>query len=98
LQWNAGVSVSYLAATNALVYSPSYGGIYYRDNGAINKLYFNIGTGLSFRLKGKSGMEWALGPEILFGTRKLVNNQYDAKQYSLFSGINTKIFFPKKKK
>jgi hypothetical protein len=97
IQWNVGVSFSYLVATNALVYSSSYGGIYYQDKDAVNKAHFNIGTGLSFRLKGKKGMEWVLGPELSFDTRKLVNNGYDKKQYLLFGGINTKLFFPKKK-
>lgn len=98
LQWDAEASVGYLFATNALVYSSSYGGIYYRDKQAINKVHFGIGTGISIRLAGKKGMEWVFGPELSFDTRKLVNDGYDIKQYLLYGGIHTRLLFPQKKK
>ncbi|MDP4265225.1 MAG: outer membrane beta-barrel protein [Bacteroidota bacterium] len=98
LQWDIGVSFDYLLATNALVYSQSYGGIYYHDKKAFNKTHFNIGTGLSFRFKGKKETEWVLGPEISFDTRSLLDNAQDPKQYLLYGGIHTTVLFPKKKK
>jgi hypothetical protein len=97
LQWNAGVSFNYLLATNTLLYSPSYGGIYYQNKDAINRMHFNISTGLSVRLKGKKGMEWVLGPEMYFDTRRLIKDTRYTRQYLLFSGINAKLFFNKKK-
>lgn len=97
LQWNMGVSVSYLVATNALVYDTGLGGIYYNNKDAFNKMHFNVGTGLSLRLKAKNKMEWVLGPEISFDLSKLMINTDDKKQYLLFGGIHTKLFFPKKK-
>jgi hypothetical protein len=98
VQWNGGLSFSFLIASNGLVYDTAYNGIYYRNKNAFNKTHFNLSTGLSFRLKNKNGMEWVLGPEISFDMSKLINNPFDKKQYLLFGGINTKLFFTKKKK
>ncbi|TMI75603.1 MAG: PorT family protein [Bacteroidetes bacterium] len=96
LQLNFEASLSYLLSTNALVYSSSNGGIYYRDEDAFNKMQFAIGTGLSYRFKTKKGTEWVVGPQLSFNTSSLLAN--DHKQYLWFGGLNTQLFFPKKKK
>jgi hypothetical protein len=97
IEWNAGLSLNYLLSTNALVFNSSYGGIYYQDKNAINKMHINIGTGISFRFQSKNGMEWAIGPEVYFDTRRLVNNNHDARQFLLFTGINAKLYFGHRK-
>jgi Outer membrane protein beta-barrel domain len=98
LQWNIGMSFGYLFATNGLEYDSSYGGIYYRNKEAFNKFHVNASTGFSFRLKGKSGSEWILGPELSFDMRKLINNPLDKRRYLTYGGISTRFLFPQKKK
>jgi hypothetical protein len=98
IRWNAGISFAYLIATNGLVYDTAYGGIYYHNKEAFNKMHFTLGTGLSFRLQNKHGGEWIVGPEFSFDMRKLVNDPYDQKQYLLYGGISTRLLFAKKKK
>lgn len=95
IQWNVGVSVGYMFATNALVYNSGYSGIYYRDKDAFTKTHFNLGTGLSFRIKSKNRMEWVIGPELSFDMSPQMKNSN--KQYLLYGGIDTKLFFLKKK-
>lgn len=95
IQWNVGASFGYMFATNALVYNSGYSGIYYRDKDAFTKTHFNLGTGLSFRLKSKNRMEWVIGPELSFDMSPLMKN--GNKQYLLYGGIDTKLFFLKKK-
>jgi hypothetical protein len=90
-----GLSFSYLVATNSLVYNSNYGGIYYHDKEAFTKTHFNLGTGLSFRLKTKNNREWVTGPELSFDMSPLMKN--DSRRYLLYGGLNTKLFFPKKK-
>jgi hypothetical protein len=98
LQLNLGISFSYLFATNGLVFDTSNGGIYYQNKAAFNKFHFNVGTGLSLRLKGKNNAEWIVGPELSLDTRKLINNPLDQKQYLFYGGISTRFLFPQKKK
>jgi hypothetical protein len=98
LQWDIGASFSYLLSTNALVYSESYGGIYFRDKGVVNKTHVDVSTGLSFRFRGGKGKEWVIGPEISFDTKPLMNNQYGTRQYLMYGGIHTRLLFPQKKK
>jgi hypothetical protein len=95
VQWNIGASFGYMFATNGLVYNSGYGGIYYQDKKAFTKIHFNLSSGLSFRLKSKNRMEWVIGPEISFDISPLMKN--DNKQYLLYGGLNTKLFFLKKK-
>lgn len=95
VELNAGVGISYLFTTNALVYSGALGGIYYGDKKAFNKLHWDIGTGLSFRLKAKNNTEWMIGPGLSFDMSRLVKN--DNKQYLMFGGINARWLFSKKK-
>jgi hypothetical protein len=95
IQWNVGASVGYMFATNGLIYTSGYSGIYYRDKNAFTRTHFNLGTGLSFRLKSKNRMEWVIGPELSFDMSPLMKN--NNRQYLLYGGINTKLFFLKKK-
>ncbi|HET6994727.1 MAG TPA: porin family protein [Chitinophagaceae bacterium] len=96
VQLNFEVSLGYLLSSNALVYSSSNGGIYYQDDDAFNKMQFAIGTGLSYSFKTKKGADLVIGPQLSFNTNSLLAN--DHKQYLWFGGLNTRLFFPKKKK
>jgi hypothetical protein len=95
VQWDAGASVSYLVATNALVYDRALGGIYYHDKKAFTKMHFDMGTGFSFRFLQKNGNEWEIGPEVSFDMSSLQKN--DNKQYLLYGGIHSRLLFSKKK-
>lgn len=95
VQWDLGIAASYMISSNALVYSEGYGGIYYHDKEVFNKMHFNLGTGLSFRLKSKNNSEWVIGPELSFDMSSLIKN--DKQQYLFYGGVSTKFFFPKKK-
>lgn len=96
LQWDLGLAVKYLLATNALIYTQSYGGIYYEDKDAFFKTHCTMGTGFSFRIKSKNGMEWVTGPELTFDLTRLLKNEQH-KEYLVFTGLRTKVYFPKKK-
>jgi hypothetical protein len=95
LQWDAGMSLSYLIATNALVYSSSAGGIYYSDKERFNKLHFALATGFSLRFK-TGGVEWVTGPQIGFDLMPVMKN--DKSQYLLYTGLRTQLFFSNKKR
>lgn len=95
--WNAGVSVAYLAGTNALVYDPTMGGIYYELPNAFNKWHFNLNTGFSFRFGNK--IQWSLGPELSLDMSRLMKQElYTKKRYLLYGGLSAKLFLPQKKK
>ncbi len=97
LQWNVGVSLGYLVSTNGLVYDTANLGIYFRNKDAFNKFHFNVGTGFSFRIKGKKGAEWILGPEVSFDMRQLLNNRFDQSQYPLYGGMSARFLLPQRK-
>jgi hypothetical protein len=95
VEWNAGAGISYLFSTNALMYSGSLGGIYYRDKNAFNKLHFDLATGFSLRFAAKNKAEWMIGPSLSFDMTPLVKNV--SKQYMMFGGISARFLFPQKK-
>jgi hypothetical protein len=49
LSLSAGVSPSYLLATNALLYDTTMGGIYYHSKDLITKAHFNFISGISYQ-------------------------------------------------
>jgi len=97
VQWSVGIAPGYLLATDALVYSSSFGGIYYYDQKAINRFHLSAGTGLSVRLTGKKGMAYRLGPELSFDTRKLNNNSYQKSQHFVYWGLRARLLLPGRK-
>lgn len=95
--WNAGISVAYLAATNALVYDSTMGGVYYKEADVFNKWHFNLNTGFSFRFGNK--MQWSVGPELSLDMTRLVKQElYTKKRYLLYGGLSAKLFLPQRKK
>lgn len=93
---NAGLSAGYLLTTNALVYDPLQGGIYYHDKSAFNRFMFNFNTGLAFRFGNNKALQWSIGPEVSMGLRSQVKEGYDKKQYPLYLGIQARLYWPKK--
>ncbi|MGC4039210.1 MAG: outer membrane beta-barrel protein [Chitinophagaceae bacterium] len=98
LVWNAGVSISRLISTNALLYDEALGGVYYDGNRDFNKTQFNISTGFSFRFAGNGRWQWNIGPEIYVSATKLFDNTYDANKHPLYGGLHIQALMPVKKK
>lgn len=94
--WNAGLGVSYLFATNGLLYSNTQGGIYYNDKVAYNRFQFNINTAFYLRFGNQKRMSWMIGPEFSMNTNRLVKEAYGNKQYLLYGGVTGRIYLPSK--
>jgi hypothetical protein len=98
LSLNAGVSPSYLLATNALLYDTAAGGIYYHNKDLITKTQFNFFTGISYQFKNKKSLEFSIGPQVSFDVSKVFKSDLDKRNYFLYTGIDARVFFEKKKK
>jgi Outer membrane protein beta-barrel domain len=99
LFWNVGLSASYLVGSKSLVYDTTAGGVYYKAFSEINKLHFNLNTGLSIRFGNRSRMPWSLGPDLSFDMSKLMKQDpFTKKRYLLYGGISAKIFLPVKRR
>jgi hypothetical protein len=96
MQLNIGASASYMVATNALVYSGGLGGIYFHDKEMFNKMFVNLSTGFSVRLKSSGGTEWVFGPEFSMALDPLIRGEKE--QYLLYGGVGARMLFAKKKK
>lgn len=98
LLWNTGLSVSYMVATNALVYDTAAGGTYYHNKNALNRLQASFLTGLSFRFGNPAGLQWSVGPELSLGLTRLVKQEsFIEKRYLLYGGITARLLFPRLK-
>jgi len=98
LSLSAGVSPSYLFATNALVYDTSMGGIYYHNKNLVAKAHFNFISGVSYQFKNKKNLEFVVGPQFSFDITKAFKTDLDKRKYFLYTGIGVSMFFEKKKK
>ena len=98
LSLNAGVSPSYLLATNALVYDTTMGGIYYDNKDVVTKAHFNFTSGVSYQFKNKKNLEFSIGPQFSFDVTKVFKSDLDKRKYFLYTGIDARIFFEKKTK
>ena len=98
LSLNAGVSPSYLLATNALLYDTTAGGTYYHDKDLVRKTQINFITGISYQFKNKKSLEFSIGPQVSFDVSKVFKSDLDKRKYFLYTGIDARIFFEKKKK
>ena len=97
LIWNAGVAVSRLIASDALLYDVTYGGVYYDAKNDIRKTQFNVFTGFAFRFT-VNRLLWSLGPQVSINTSKLFNNAYDNNRHPVYGGLNARLIFPGRKK
>lgn len=98
LSLNAGVAPSYIVATNALVYDTSLGGIYYHNKDLVTKTHFNFISGISYQFKNKSDLLFSVGPQFSFDVTKVFKSDLDKRKYFLYTGIDARLFFEKKKK
>ena len=98
LSLNAGVTPSYLVATNALVYDTTMGGIYYDNKDFVTKAHFNFTSGVSYQFKNKKNLEFSIGPQFSFDVTKVFKSDLDKRKYFLYTGIDARIFFEKKTK
>jgi len=98
LSLNAGISPSYLLATNALVYDTTMGGIYYDNKDFVTKAHFNFTSGVSYQFKNKKNLEFSIGPQFSFDMTKVFKSDLDKRKYFLYTGIDARIFFEKKTK
>lgn len=97
LIWNAGVAVSRLIASDALLYNVAYGGVYYDAKNDIRRTQFNVSTGFAFRFTVNK-LQWSLGPQVSINTSKLFNNAYDNNVHPVYGGLNARLIFPGRKK
>jgi len=95
--FDAGVSPTYLVATNALVYDTVGGGIYYHNKRLFSRAGLNLIVGIPYHIMIKD-MEMSVGPKLSFGLNKIIKSDLDKRKYFLFGGINATILFGKSKK
>ncbi|MBS1974950.1 MAG: outer membrane beta-barrel protein, partial [Bacteroidetes bacterium] len=94
LLWQAGFSVSYLMATNALHFDPS-GNIYYKDKSLFNKAQANLVTGIMLGSPFYKG-ELRYGLQFQYGLTRLLNKQAGDTEHLFFAGIGLSYLLPKK--
>ena len=97
LSLNAGISPSYLFATNALVYDTLMGGVYYHNKDLVTKAHFNFISGISYQFKNKKNLAFIIGPQFSFDVTKAFRTDLDRRKYFLYTGIGANMFFEKKK-
>jgi hypothetical protein len=98
LSLNAGISPSYLLATNALLYDTAMGGIYYHIKDQITKAHFNFISGISYQFRNAKNLEFSVGPQFSFDVTKVFKSDLDKRKYFLYTGLDARVFFQKKKK
>jgi hypothetical protein len=89
-----GVNFSYLVASSALYYDPKTS-VFYKDQGAINKLQTSVYTGLLLGLPVR-GIGMQAGPVLQYGFSNLVKGETSG-QHLLYGGIKV-VFIPTKTK
>lgn len=89
LSIGAGISLTQLLFTNALVYNRS-AGIYYEDKEVINKTQLHAQANLSYRLWNKKKFSLSAGPFIQTGITPVVK---DDKDRLFAAGLKTHISF-----
>jgi hypothetical protein len=89
--------LGYLVKTNALIYNPSLGGIYYHDRKAFNRLHFGLNTGLLYSVKLKNS-ELQVGPVLSMDMTQMIKKNFDTRGYLMSGGINVRYIFPSRKR
>jgi hypothetical protein len=95
---NAGTSIGYMFSTNALTYDTSFGGIYFHDKSLFAKQHFNLVSGISYHFATAKKFEWSIGPQFSFDLSRIIKSDLDRRKYFLYGGIDSRIFFEKKKR
>lgn len=97
LIWDAGVSISRLVKSDALLYDVAYGGVYYDAKNSIKKTQFNVFTGFALHFT-VNRLQWSIGPQVSINTSRLFDNSYDNNRHPVFGGLNMRLILPGKKK
>jgi hypothetical protein len=92
----AGASLSYMTATNALIYDTAGLGIYYRNTQLIPKTAWNVFSGASYQLDVR-GAKLEFGPEVNMGMTKMIKAETDRRKYFAYRGIRATLSLEKKK-
>lgn len=90
---NAGGSLTYLVATNALHFD-SRTGFYYPDNALFNKLQANLSAGLAVSVRSKSSMPLHIGPQFQWSLTNLLKKDVSDKRL-FYLGLGARVFFNK---
>ncbi len=97
ITWDIGFTGSRLISSNALLYSPSSGGIYYHNAEAFRKFHLDISSGFSFRFGETGRWQWSAGPMAGFDLWPLYNKDaHQPKQYLFFGGVKARVLLPRK--
>ena len=94
LVWNTGLTLGYLVSTNVLHFDGQTG-VYYKDNGLLNKLQANLSTGFSLSLFNRSRTPVDIGPQLQYGFTNLMKREVSASKHLVYFGVNTKLFLRK---
>ena len=90
LHLQTGISLSYLVATNALVFDPN-AGIYYKNNDQFRKTQLLFNSGLTYRVWKHKSYGVHVGPYLQYG---ITNLQKENTNRHLFStGLKTQVSF-----
>lgn len=98
LSLNAGASIGYLLSTNAFAYDTSFGGIYFHNKSLFTRTHANVMSSISYHFASAKKFEWSIGPQFSFDLTRAIKSDVDKRKYFLYGGIDTRIFFDKKKK
>jgi len=94
---DAGLMISRLIATNAVMYDTAFGGVYYKNVKWLNKTQFSLNTGFSLTLINNRNIQWSLGPVIDLHLNSLLNSPFEDKKYLFATGLRSDIHFNSKK-
>lgn len=93
---NGGLSLSLLAASNALQYSAAKN-IYFKDNSNINKVQLGLLAGFNYRLLQRSLLVEA-GPQLRYGLSNILEKETYGSMHLFFAGVNARIYFNRNKR
>jgi Outer membrane protein beta-barrel domain len=98
LSLNVGTSAAYLQSSKALVYDSTLTGTYSYKTSAFTKAHVNFMSGISYHFITSKNFEWSIGPQFSFDVSRLIKSDVDRRKYILYGGIDSRLFFEKKKK
>jgi hypothetical protein len=93
--WNAGIHLSQMIGSNALVFD-SGTGVYYKDKSTLNKTQLGIATGFTFGLFGKSKIPMLLGPSVKYNASEMFNKDILNGNHLISAGLDLRILLNKK--
>jgi hypothetical protein len=95
IHWNAGLAVTQLISTTALIYDTAFNGLYYNAEDFFRKTHVHAFTGFTFTIRGKA-WEWSVGPELQFALTNLSRNSNRDGKFLQYTGLSASVILPKK--